>query len=107
MYRMMYISGADGDRRMRGHEGNREVKPSYVAYEIITKDDQELSGVIGTETAPSLSIRRAGGAEEVVLRSNVKSLRSSGVSLMPEGIETGLNPQQMADLLQFLQSLKN
>ena len=37
-------------------------------------------------------------------RANVATLRSLGQSLMPEGLEAGLSPQDMADLIQFLRS---
>lgn len=47
------------------------------------------------------------GSKSHLSRFLVQSLRSTSLSLMPEGIESGLNPQQMADLLQFLQTLKN
>jgi len=44
----------------------------------------------------------AGGAEEQILRSNLRQLASSGRSLMPEGFETGLHQQDLADLIAYL-----
>lgn len=38
-----------------------------------------------------------------ILRSQIKDLRADGKSLMPEGLEQGLTPKDMADLLAFLQ----
>ena len=86
---------------------NREVKPNFVNYVIQTNDGQDLSGVIAGETATSLTLRRPGGGEDVILRRNVKAMRSTGLSLMPEGLETGIDYQQMADLMRFLQTLKD
>ncbi len=63
--------------------------------------------MVVTETATSVTIRRAGGGQDTVLRSNIERLRSSGMSLMPEGLESGIDYQKMADLLQFLQGLRN
>jgi hypothetical protein len=37
-----------------------------------------------------------------VLRVDIEELQSSGVSLMPEGLEKQINVQAMADLLAFL-----
>jgi putative membrane-bound dehydrogenase-like protein len=85
---------------------NREVKPSYVNFLITTQDGQDLSGVIVNETATSVTLRHPGGGEETILRSNIKSLRSTGLSLMPDGLDATLNYQQMADLLRFLQTMK-
>ena len=78
---------------------NQAVDPSYTAYTAVTKDDRELSGVLTAETPNSISLRMAGGAEETILRTNLKELTSSGRSLMPEGFEAGLNPQDLADLI--------
>jgi putative heme-binding domain-containing protein len=47
-------------------------------------------------------LRAAGGAEHVFLRKEIKEITSSGVSLMPEGLEQALTPQQMADLIQYV-----
>jgi putative heme-binding domain-containing protein len=63
--------------------------------------------VIASETATSITLRRAGGGEDVLLRGNIKSVRSTGISLMPEGLEAGTDYQQMADLLKYLQVLKD
>ena len=81
---------------------NQAVDPAYVAYTAVTKDDRELSGVLVAETPNSISLRMAGGAEEQILRSNLKQLTSSGRSLMPEGFEAGLKPQDLADLIAYI-----
>jgi putative heme-binding domain-containing protein len=81
---------------------NQAVDPAYTAYNAMTKDDRELSGILVAETATSISLRTAGGVEEQLLRSNLKQLTSSGRSLMPEGFEAGLKPQELADLIAFL-----
>jgi hypothetical protein len=39
-----------------------------------------------------------------VARSQLKEIRTTGRSLMPEGLEAGLGPQDLADLLAFLRS---
>jgi putative membrane-bound dehydrogenase-like protein len=86
---------------------NRDVKASFVNYLLVTRDGDDLSGCIVSETPTGITMRRAGGLEDTILRKNIKSLRSTGLSLMPEGVETGINPQQMADLLAYLQSYKD
>jgi len=86
---------------------NRDVKANYVNYLLITRDGDDLSGCIIAETPTGITMRRAGGLEDTVLRKNIKSLRSTALSLMPEGLETGINQQQMADLLAYLQHYKD
>jgi putative membrane-bound dehydrogenase-like protein len=82
---------------------NKEVSPDFVNYMVVTKAGQVLSGMIVAETAASIRLRRAEGLEDTVLRSEVLELRSTGKSLMPEGLEQSLSVQEMADLLEFLQ----
>jgi putative heme-binding domain-containing protein len=83
---------------------NQAVDPAYTSYTVTTKDDRELSGILIAETPNSISLRLPGGAEEVILRSNVKEVTSAGRSLMPEGFETGLRPQDLADVIAYILS---
>ncbi len=83
---------------------SRQVSPNYIAYTLLTHGGQILTGVIAAETATSVTLRRAEGAEDVVLRSHIEELRSTGKSLMPEGIEQSLSEDNVADLLEFLSS---
>jgi putative membrane-bound dehydrogenase-like protein len=84
---------------------NREVDPRYLTYTVTTDDGRTLSGMITGETATALTLRRAEGAD-TVLRAQIDQLRSAGVSLMPEGLEARITPDEMADLLAFLVSVK-
>ncbi|HXJ59143.1 MAG TPA: PVC-type heme-binding CxxCH protein [Verrucomicrobiae bacterium] len=81
---------------------NREVNPSFLSYEIETRDGENLTGIIVNESAASLTLRQAGDVETAILRTNILAMRSQGKSLMPEGLEAGLTPQGLADLMEFL-----
>ncbi len=81
---------------------NREVAPNYIAYVIELKDGSSLAGMITEENAGSIKLRRIGAPEETILRQNIAKITSSAMSLMPEGLESTLPPQDMADLLAFL-----
>ena len=81
---------------------NREVSPNFALYLVETHDGRTLSGLIASETAGNLTLKRADGGTDTVLRSEVKTLTSPGISLMPEGLEATITPQQMADLIRFL-----
>jgi putative heme-binding domain-containing protein len=83
---------------------NQAVESRYISYNAVTKDDRDVSGVIASETPTSITLKSPGGAEEVILRSNLKELTSSGLSLMPDGLEKALDPQAMADLIAFISS---
>ncbi len=83
---------------------NRAVEDKYIGYVIITRSQAVHIGVITVETPTSLTLRTLTGQEEVILRTNIKSLQSTGVSLMPEGLEATLAPLALADLLSHLKA---
>ena len=85
---------------------NKEVAPQFIAYTVTTKDGQTLSGVIARDDASSLGVMMMGGAQVAVPRANIKGTSSTAQSLMPEGLETGMTVQDMADLLEFIEGLK-
>ena len=80
---------------------NRAVETRYVNYAAVTKDDREISGIIIAESANSITLRSPSG-EETVLRRDLKQLSSSGLSLMPEGFEKILSPQDLADVIAYV-----
>jgi putative membrane-bound dehydrogenase-like protein len=81
---------------------NREVAPDYATLAVATRGGQVFAGLLAEETATTLKLRRAEGAEDTLLRSEIDVLRSTGKSLMPEGLEQNVNLQEMSDLIAFL-----
>ena len=87
-------------------EPNKEVASQFIAYTVSTKEGQTLQGIITKDDASGLTVKMLGGAELTVSRSNIKGSTSAGQSLMPEGLEAGLDGQGMADLLTFIEQLQ-
>jgi putative membrane-bound dehydrogenase-like protein len=85
---------------------NREVAPAYVTYTVATTDGLVLSGLLAAESASDITLRRAEGATDVVPRSRIEAIKASGVSLMPENLETQAGPAAVADLIAFLRGLR-
>src|SRR5262249_10558946 len=83
---------------------NQAIDSNYVNYLIVLKDGKTLTGLIATETASSITLRRAENQTETVLRQDIESVQSTGQSLMPEGLEKTISLQEMADLLNFLKN---
>lgn len=81
---------------------SREVAPNYVAYLVETTDGESLVGVIASDTPASITVRQAYGKEVTLPRIKIKRMTSDRKSLMPDGLEVGLPPQGMADLLEFV-----
>ena len=82
---------------------NAAVEGRYVAYRVQTTDDRDLLGLITDETAAGFSVLSGNGLRETVKRSEIRALKSTGLSLMPDGLEQALTPQGLADLIAFLQ----
>jgi len=85
---------------------NREAQPNFNVYNVITQQGRTLSGIIASESANSITLRRAEAKQDVILRDNIDELVSTGVSLMPEGLEKDLSRQDLADVITFVKSIK-
>jgi len=81
---------------------SREVNPQFVNYLLLTDDGRALTGMIAGETATSVTLKRAENQQDTVLRINIDELRSTGLSIMPEGIEKQLDQQGLADVIAYL-----
>ncbi len=85
---------------------NREVNPQYVNYIVTTKDGRSFTGMVAAETATSVTLKRAENETDTVLRVDIAEMRSTGLSIMPEGVEQQIDRQGMADLIAYLSALK-
>lgn len=83
---------------------NREVDPRYRAYQVTTADERVLTGILTAETPTSITLRRPDGAEDTLLRAAILSFQATPLSLMPEGLEKELQPQDIANLLAYLRT---
>ncbi|MDG1894283.1 MAG: HEAT repeat domain-containing protein [Fuerstiella sp.] len=84
---------------------NREAQPNFNTYTVVTAQGRSFNGIIAAETANSITLKRAEAKQDVVLRSNIEELIASGISLMPEGLEKDLKPQDLADVIAFVKSI--
>ena len=82
------------------------VGPEYVPTTFTMKSGEKLSGLISEETADHIVIMTGPDASQRVKLSDVASREEVRVSLMPEGLLSNLSSQQLADLLEFLSTLK-
>jgi len=85
---------------------NREVDPRYRAYQVTTTDERVLTGILVAETPTSITLRRPDGAEDTLLRKAILSFQATPMSLMPEGLEKELQPQDVANLLAYLRGIR-
>lgn len=84
---------------------NREAQPAFIGYSLLTTDGRVINGLVVGESAGSITLRRAEGKEDVVARNDIEELFSTGRTLMPDGLEKDITPQQFADIIAFIKSL--
>ncbi|HZL87425.1 MAG TPA: PVC-type heme-binding CxxCH protein [Pirellulaceae bacterium] len=83
---------------------NRAIDANYIAWNVLLADGSSASGVLSAETGTSITLRQPEGKTLLVSRSDIEQLKSSGLSLMPEGLEKNIPHQEMADLISFIKN---
>lgn len=81
---------------------DRSISSDGRSYVLVTQSGVVHSGVIAGESTTSVTLKKPGGGIESILRSNIEELRFTGKSLMPEGFEQSMSPQDLANLIAFL-----
>lgn len=94
--------GAHGPQELLVHiiDPNREVDPSFHAWNIETTDGQFYSGVIARQNNASVLLRNIGQEIEIPT-SKIKTKIDTGRSLMPEGFEA-LGGENLRDILAYM-----
>jgi putative membrane-bound dehydrogenase-like protein len=85
---------------------NMAINPAYITYNCETVSGDLESGLLKAESADAITLLQASEKKVVIPRKNIKRLQSSGLSLMPEGLESGLSPVDLRNLIAFLQENK-
>src|SRR5205085_11382888 len=81
---------------------NLEISPGYSTQVIETRHGENLVGIVKDNNTNTITLTQWTGAEVVWPRANINSIQPQQWSLMPEGLEQGLTPQAMADLLEYV-----
>lgn len=94
--------GAHGPAELLVHvlDPNREVDPSFWAWNVTTKKGETFAGVIASENQASLTLRNQGGDFEIK-KADIATRENTRRSLMPEGLE-GLGAESIRDILAFI-----
>jgi putative membrane-bound dehydrogenase-like protein len=94
--------GSHGPEELLVHivDPNREVDPSFHAWNIETKDGQFYAGVIARQNNASVLLRTLTGEVEIPTNT-IKTRTDTGRSLMPEGLEA-LGGENLRDILAYM-----
>jgi putative membrane-bound dehydrogenase-like protein len=94
--------GAHGPAELLIHiiDPNREVDPSFYAWNITKNNGETLAGIIASENSANVTLRNQAGDFEIK-KTDIKERMNSKLSLMPEGLE-GLGAENIRDILAFI-----
>ncbi len=83
---------------------NRSVEGNFRRYTVLTADGQVLSGMLAAESQSAIELIDAEAKRHAIARDDIERITSTNKSLMPEGFEQQLKPEDMTNLLEFLAS---
>jgi putative heme-binding domain-containing protein len=83
-------------------EPNVDVRRDCLTYVVETAEGEPLIGLLRDENPVTITLQRFNGTQVLLPRSNIRYLQAQSWSLMPEGLEIGFTPQNMADLLEYI-----
>src|SRR5207302_9246796 len=78
------------------------IGPAYQVTTLVTKDGRNLTGLVAEDSEQRIVLKMPGEGEENIARNNVKYVRVSKLSMMPERIESILSKKDLSDLFAFL-----
>ncbi len=85
---------------------SRQILDGYKSTVVDTKDGESYTGFIREENAKELTLLDAAGVRHPIAKDQISKRSESNFSLMPEGLQTGLSLDNFADLIAYLDSLK-
>ncbi|MBL9090462.1 MAG: c-type cytochrome, partial [Planctomycetaceae bacterium] len=81
---------------------NRSVEGNFRVYTVVTDDGLVLTGLLAGESKTAIELVDAEAKRHVVQRDNIDELTATTKSLMPEGFEKQVTPDDLTNLLEFL-----
>ena len=83
-------------------EPSLAVRPDYRTQVVASKEGLSLFGVVLDTNPRTLTLRQSSGQPVVFPVSNLSAVEARNWSLMPDGLESGMSAQDMADLMEFV-----
>lgn len=87
-------------------EPSNRVAESYMITSIVTDAGQVLSGIVQSENETELELVDAAGKVLKIQKDSIEDRQKTSVSLMPNGLKDGMSLADFADVIAYLESLK-
>ncbi|MDB6140264.1 MAG: putative heme-binding protein [Verrucomicrobiaceae bacterium] len=79
-----------------------EIREGYGLYVVKLKNGQILSGIMAGQDAKGITLRDVANQLTPVKQSDILSLEASPISVMPQGLLTGISDTDLRDLFAYL-----
>ncbi len=84
-----------------------KISSGFEPVVIATADGKVVTGIVKGETPDAVEIEDGEAKRQRILKSDIEERKRSDVSLMPNGLAEGLTSQDFADLIAYLETLKD
>jgi putative heme-binding domain-containing protein len=84
-----------------------KISSGYEPTILALADGRVLTGIVRNETPDAVEIQDAEAKTLRIPKDQIDQRKQGEVSLMPNGLAQGLTPQDFADLIAYLETLKN
>jgi putative heme-binding domain-containing protein len=88
-------------------EPSSRIAPGHQSVVVATRDGKVMTGVIRAETDQVVELADSEAKITRIPKAEITHRRSSDVSIMPAKTAESLSPQEFADLIGYLASLKD
>jgi putative heme-binding domain-containing protein len=103
---------AAGDKFGRRELVEAVLRPSatiavgYSTTIVRTRDGEVYAGIVKDASGDGVTLAGVDGERVRIEGAEIAEQRTSDVSMMPDGLEAGLSPQEFADVIEYLASLR-
>ena len=79
-----------------------DIAAGFGSYMIVTEDGRIFNGILVSDSATSVTLRREKDESDTILRTGIETMTASDVSLMPSNLHEVVGPKDVASLISFL-----
>ena len=82
------------------------ISHNYEMYSVVTSDGNAFNGIMTSSTDDSVTIKDAKAIARTINRSDIDIITKQKISIMPADIQKLLTEQELVDIVEYLQTLK-
>ena len=84
---------------------SRKIAQGFDTWSFVMSSGKVVSGFVVLESAETVTIRQTDGLSRELLQDDIDDRVKQELSMMPKGLGANLTPEQLADLVAYLQTL--